>query len=95
MAGEHFTGISGYDRHDERARQLRELGLENAAARYAGAALVGTPDDVLATLEHVRDVLGRFELQLVPCFGGMPVEQADASLELFAREVLPVAKKFG
>jgi alkanesulfonate monooxygenase SsuD/methylene tetrahydromethanopterin reductase-like flavin-dependent oxidoreductase (luciferase family) len=94
MAGEHFEGISGYARHDEQARQLRELGLENAAARYAAAALVGTPDDVLATLEHVRHVLGRFELQLVSRFGGMPAEQADASLELFAREVLTVAKKF-
>jgi len=58
MAGEHFTGISGYARHDEQARQLREFGLENAAARYAAAALVGTPGDVLAKLEHVRDVLG-------------------------------------
>jgi alkanesulfonate monooxygenase SsuD/methylene tetrahydromethanopterin reductase-like flavin-dependent oxidoreductase (luciferase family) len=94
MAGEHFKGITGYARHDEQARRLREFGLENAAAGYAAAALVGTPDDVLAELEHVRDVLGRFELHVVPCFGGMPAEQADASLELFAREVLPVAKKF-
>jgi alkanesulfonate monooxygenase SsuD/methylene tetrahydromethanopterin reductase-like flavin-dependent oxidoreductase (luciferase family) len=94
LAGEHFTSISGYDRHDEQARQLREFGLENAAARYTGAALVGTPDDVLAELERVRGVLGRFELQLVPRFGGMPAEQADASLELFAREVLPVARGF-
>ena len=94
MAGEHFKGITGYARHDEQARRLREFGLENAAAGYAAAALVGTPDDVLAELEHVRDVLGRFELHVVPCFGGMSAEQADASLELFAREVLPVAKKF-
>ncbi|WP_411152556.1 LLM class flavin-dependent oxidoreductase [Streptomyces sp. A30] len=94
MAGEHFKGISGYGRHDEQARQLREFGLENAAARYSSSALVGTPDQIIEKLRHVQDVMGTFELQLAPSFGAMPHDEANASLELFAKEVLPAVKQF-
>lgn len=93
MAGDHFNNVSGYQRHAEQAKQLREFGLDNAAARYAAAALVGTPDEVLEKLHHIHEVMGSFELQLAPSYGAMPLDQARASLELFAREVLPVAKK--
>jgi hypothetical protein len=40
-------------------------------------------------------VLGSFQLIVLPSFGGMPYEQAERSLELFAKEVVPAARELG
>lgn len=91
MAGKHFEGIKGHERYAENAAYFREIGLEKAADNYAATTLWGDPERILGQIEEIRDVLGDFELSLSPSFGGMPYEQAQASLELFAREVLPKA----
>jgi hypothetical protein len=41
-----------------------------------------------------RAVIGDFELNVSFRFGGIPYEKAQASLQLFAREVLPVLKSW-
>lgn len=92
MAGEHFAGITGHERYAANAAHFREIGLEKAANDYAATALWGAPERILGQIEAIRDVLGDFELTLAPAFGGMPYEQARASLALFAREVLPKAR---
>ncbi len=92
MAGEHFTGLKGHERYAANAAYFREIGLEKAANDYAATALWGDPERILGQIEAIRDVLGDFELTLAPSFGGMPYDQARASLELFAREVMPKAR---
>ncbi|MFO7252114.1 MAG: LLM class flavin-dependent oxidoreductase [Actinomycetes bacterium] len=92
MAGEHFKGLKGHERYAANAEYFRSIGLEKAASDYAAAALYGSPERILGQIEEIRDVLGDFELSLAPSFGGMPYDQARASLELFAREVLPKAR---
>ncbi|GAA5162717.1 LLM class flavin-dependent oxidoreductase [Amycolatopsis dongchuanensis] len=92
MAGEHFAGIKGHERYAANAAYFREIGLEKAANDYAATALWGNPERILGQIEAIRDVIGDFELTLAPAFGGMPYDQAHASLELFAREVLPKAR---
>jgi hypothetical protein len=39
-------------------------------------------------------VIGDFELNVSFRFGGIPYEKAEASLQLFAKEVLPVLKSW-
>jgi alkanesulfonate monooxygenase SsuD/methylene tetrahydromethanopterin reductase-like flavin-dependent oxidoreductase (luciferase family) len=93
FTGEHFAQIEGYQRYDEIARAFRQMGVEAAADNYAACALSGTPDQILAKIAEIKDVLGSFELTLLPSFGGMPYEQAEQSLQLFAKEVLPGARE--
>ncbi|PXY22994.1 hypothetical protein BAY60_23600 [Prauserella muralis] len=92
MAGEHFASIKGHERYAANAEYFREIGLEKAAHNYAATALWGSPERILGQIEAIRDELGDFELTVAPSFGGMPYDQARASLELFAREVLPKAR---
>ena len=56
------------------------------------AASWGTPDRILRELEKRREVVGDFELNVSFRFGGIPYDEAEASLKLFAKEVLPVLK---
>jgi len=89
MAGEHFAQTAGYQRYAETAALLRQVGLEAAAEGYASVSLCGTPDQLLRQIADIKDVLGDFQLIVIPSFGGLPYEQANASLELFAKEVMP------
>ena len=45
-------------------------------------------------LEARRGVIGDFELNVSFRFGGIPYDKAEASLRLFAREVMPVLKSW-
>jgi alkanesulfonate monooxygenase SsuD/methylene tetrahydromethanopterin reductase-like flavin-dependent oxidoreductase (luciferase family) len=91
--GHHFREIKGYERYDEVAKLFRQAGLEGAADAYAACALTGTPDQIIAKLAGIKEVLGSFELTILPSFGAMPYDHAEQSLELFAREVLPAARE--
>jgi len=93
MSGDHFERIEGYQRYAELAQYLREAGLEKAAAAYTASALWGTPAQIIEQIASIRDILGSFELIVVPSYGGMPHDQAERSLELFAREVMPAARE--
>lgn len=89
MAGEHFAKTEGYQRYAETAALLRQVGQEAAAEAAASVALFGTPDQILKQVAGIRDVLGDFQLIVIPSFGGLPYDQAIRSLELFAKEVMP------
>jgi len=55
----------------------------------ARAALIGTPDQVRTRLERLLERLQVTHLILAVQLPGLPVARANASLELFAREVMP------
>jgi len=93
FTGKHFATQKGYERYAEKAEALRQTGVEQAGKDYADAALWGTPEQILDRLAWMQDVMGEFELVVAPAFGGMPYDQARESLELFATEVVPVARE--
>jgi len=49
---------------------------------------------VLRAYEERRALLGDFELNSAFRFGGIPLAKAEASMRLFANEVLPVLKQW-
>jgi alkanesulfonate monooxygenase SsuD/methylene tetrahydromethanopterin reductase-like flavin-dependent oxidoreductase (luciferase family) len=92
--GEHFATVKGYDAYAQKAEIARKGGLEGAVEGFMKAAVWGDPDRVLRELEARRQVIGDFELNVSFRFGGVPYEKAEASLQLFAKEVLPVLKSW-
>jgi alkanesulfonate monooxygenase SsuD/methylene tetrahydromethanopterin reductase-like flavin-dependent oxidoreductase (luciferase family) len=89
---EHFTTVKGYDAYAQKAEIARKGGIEGAVDGFMKAAVWGTPDRVLRELEARRGVIGDFELNVAFRFGGIPYDEAAASLQLFASEVLPILK---
>ena len=57
---------------------------------FMKATAWGTPDQILANLEQRRELIGPFEYTTAFRYGGIPYEEATASMQLFASEVLPV-----
>jgi hypothetical protein len=55
--------------------------------------MTGNPSQILDQLADIKETIGAFNLVVLPSFGGMPYDQAEQSLQLFAKEVLPVARE--
>ncbi|MBX5493258.1 MAG: flavin-dependent oxidoreductase, partial [Chloroflexi bacterium] len=52
-------------------------------------AFVGTPAEVVEQVRFVRETFGEVEPSMQINFGGLPLAEAQRTLELFAREVMP------
>jgi alkanesulfonate monooxygenase SsuD/methylene tetrahydromethanopterin reductase-like flavin-dependent oxidoreductase (luciferase family) len=85
-------GVHGYEYYAGISRYIDEHGTEGAAHDFADLMPWGTPDQVLERLAVLRDMVGMSALFPWFSYAGMPTEDAESSLRLFAREVLPVVK---
>jgi alkanesulfonate monooxygenase SsuD/methylene tetrahydromethanopterin reductase-like flavin-dependent oxidoreductase (luciferase family) len=94
VMGDHFKTTKGYGAYAQAAEVLRKIGESGFLNGFMSASAWGTPDDVLETLEKRRALLGSFELATSFRFGGIPYDKAEESLRLFAKEVLPVLKRW-
>jgi alkanesulfonate monooxygenase SsuD/methylene tetrahydromethanopterin reductase-like flavin-dependent oxidoreductase (luciferase family) len=87
--GEHFGKAKGYEAYANAAEMLRQAGQEAATDAFVDAQSWGTPQQILDKLERRRATIGDFELNVVASFAGLPFEDAEQSLRLFAKEVMP------
>ena len=88
----HFETAKGYDAYAKKSQIARETGRDGLVKALLQVAVRGTPDQVLRAYEARRELLGDFELNSSYRFGGIPLAKAEASMRLFAKEVLPVLK---
>ena len=89
IMSDHFKDTQGYDHYANAAEAFAAVGLETSAQVYCQVQTWGTPEMILEKLRSRRELLGEYELNLLACYGGMPYEEAEGSLRLFATEVLP------
>lgn len=89
LMSEHFKEVKGYEHYATAGDLFRQVGLEPSLESYVGVQTWGTPEQILEKLRWRRGVIGEFELGMIVAYGGMPQETVEASVELFAREVLP------
>ena len=94
LMSDHFSTIKGYNAYAQKSEIVRKTGLEGMVAGFMKAAVWGPPDRILRELEERRQTVGAFELATSFRFGGIPYATAEASMRLFAKEVLPVLKSW-
>jgi len=92
---DYHAKIKGYEAYGNAAQLLREMGKDNAAEDFVNQQAWGTPQQILDTLEKRRRVLGDFESNICTSYAGLPFKEAEASLRLFAKEVLPEIRAWG
>ena len=71
------------------AAALRDSGLADAANAFVDINTFGTPQQILEKMETRKRQLGDFDLTVQVSYGGLTGEQAEKSIRLFAKEVLP------
>jgi alkanesulfonate monooxygenase SsuD/methylene tetrahydromethanopterin reductase-like flavin-dependent oxidoreductase (luciferase family) len=89
MASDHFAKMKGYGDYANNAALLKDIGMDVAAKAFCDINTYGTPKQILEKLEARRRIVGDFDLTVQVSYGGMSPENAESSIRLFAKEVLP------
>ena len=87
-----IASVPGYEYYAKLQENIHRHGLEKFNAFLADLNVWGTPDQVTAKMLDIVDKADAGGLVMLPCYGGMPPDLANANLELFAAEVLPTLK---
>jgi alkanesulfonate monooxygenase SsuD/methylene tetrahydromethanopterin reductase-like flavin-dependent oxidoreductase (luciferase family) len=98
-----FQGVKGYEAYAAREASATavlassvtgdEKGKPKTAGYHASNLLIGTPEEIFNRITAAQEACSFLELTIVPQFGTMPYDEAMASTELFAKEVLPAVQK--
>ena len=89
LFSDHFGDIKGYRGYGKQAEMLQKIGVDGYVKGFLAANAWGTPDQILETFRARWDTIGEFELATCFRYGGLPFEEAEASMRLFGAEVLP------
>lgn len=94
LMDEHLLNVKGYQGYGRQAGTLKAMGFDKYLDGFLAANAYGTPEQMLAKFRQRREIIGDYELATCFRFGGLSVEDTRASMELFAREVLPELKRW-
>jgi alkanesulfonate monooxygenase SsuD/methylene tetrahydromethanopterin reductase-like flavin-dependent oxidoreductase (luciferase family) len=89
----HLAAVKGYESYGRMAKTYARL--QDAQERvkatefYVKIQIVGTPDDCLQQIAELQRVTGLDHLVTEFSFGGLPHEEAEQNMRLFAERVLP------
>ena len=92
----HLATVKGYESYGKMAKTYAKMKDEtfkkSANEFYVSIQISGTPDDCIQQIAELRRLTGVDHLVTEFSFGGMPHEEAECNMRLFAEEVLPVLK---
>jgi len=90
----HLNAVKGYEAYDKigqtYAKMKDDSRRQKATEFYVGIQIVGTPDDCAQQIEQLHALTGLDHLIAEFSFGGLPHEDAEVNMRLFADRVLPV-----
>jgi alkanesulfonate monooxygenase SsuD/methylene tetrahydromethanopterin reductase-like flavin-dependent oxidoreductase (luciferase family) len=92
-----FEGVKGYESYAK--RESYATAVTNAPEKRKSPGydesnlLIGPPEVIIERIKASQKACAFSEITIIPNFGTMTVPQAEASLRLFAKEVLPVVRK--
>jgi alkanesulfonate monooxygenase SsuD/methylene tetrahydromethanopterin reductase-like flavin-dependent oxidoreductase (luciferase family) len=92
LESDHFKQAKGYEAYGTAVDLLKAIGLEQLCEMYLGVNVWGTPDQIVERLRARREVIGDHDLTCCFRYAGLPYGQAEASMRLFAAEVLPIVQ---
>ncbi len=93
----HLASVKGYEFYGRMAKtyaKMKDEGFRKQATDfYVKIQVVGTPDDCLQQLAELRRLTGLDHLVTEFGYGGMPHEDAELNMRLFADRVVPVLQR--
>src|ERR1700693_4507589 len=94
----HLSTVKGYESYGKMARTYAKIN-ESAETRakatdfYVSIQIVGTPNDCLEKIGQLQRLTGLDHLVTEFSFGGLPHEEAELNMRLFADRVLPTLQR--
>jgi alkanesulfonate monooxygenase SsuD/methylene tetrahydromethanopterin reductase-like flavin-dependent oxidoreductase (luciferase family) len=95
----HLASVKGYEFYGGMAKTYSKMKDESfrkkATDFYVKIQIVGTPDDCVEQVAELHRLTGVDHLVTEFAFGGMPHEQAELNMRLFAERVMPTLQRDG
>ncbi len=92
MASDHFGKAKGYEYYEQMAKNLKG-GADASVEYFLNLQVWGTPEMCFNKIDEIRKKVNANHFTGVFSYAGMPWEDAEKSLTLFAKEVMPELKK--
>jgi alkanesulfonate monooxygenase SsuD/methylene tetrahydromethanopterin reductase-like flavin-dependent oxidoreductase (luciferase family) len=93
----HLASVKGYEFYGGMAKtysKMQDAGYRQKATEfYVKIQVVGTPDDCLQQIRELQRLTGLDHLVIEFGYGGMPHEEAQLNMRLFADRVMPVLQR--
>ncbi len=93
----HLANVRGYESYASLTKTYAKMKDPAARAKatefYVSIQIVGTPDDCLQKIAELKRLTGLDHLICEFAWGGLPHEEAETNMRLFASEVLPVLQR--
>ena len=93
----HLANVKGYESYGKMAKTYSKLKDPAARAKmtdfYVSIQIVGTPDDCIQQLGELQKLTGTDHVVCDFSYGGMPHEQGELNMRLFADKVMPVMQR--
>ena len=93
----HLASVKGYEFYGKMAKTYSKMKDESyrqkATEFYVKIQVTGTPDDCLQQLAELHRLTGLDHLVTEFAFGGMPHEEAELNMRLFADRVMPMLQR--
>ena len=93
VAAEHFGKAKGYESYAAMQDALTAMGVEGMGKFFSDLQLWGTPEQCYEKVLDLRRRTGTNHLANNFSYAGMPFDQVNKSIELFASDVVPELQK--
>ncbi|HEY1919465.1 MAG TPA: LLM class flavin-dependent oxidoreductase [Streptosporangiaceae bacterium] len=96
MSAGHFKTTKGYEFYDNVTQHINRRGEDAAKDDFVTLMPWGTPQQVFDKLVAIHDLIGFQGLMCHFSYSDMPYDEAERSMRLFAREIMPELRlKYG
>lgn len=93
IGGDHFSNTKGYEQYTAMSKAVKE-NAARVTEKFVNLMPWGTPDQVVEKLRNIDQYIDMGTFIAHFAFAGMPYDQAEASMRLFASDVLPALKEW-
>jgi alkanesulfonate monooxygenase SsuD/methylene tetrahydromethanopterin reductase-like flavin-dependent oxidoreductase (luciferase family) len=89
FAGEHLARTRGYEYYGKMSEKIAAYGTETVIDYFVNLQVSGTPEQCYERIVDIHRRTGNSHYVGVFSYAGMPYDEAERSMRLFAAEVLP------
>ena len=93
FASDHLASTKGYEYYGKMADKIQTYGTATVTDYFVDLQVWGTPEQCHAKIADIHRRVGNSHFVGVFSYAGMPWEEAERNMRLFAREVMPEVKK--
>lgn len=93
FAGDHLKDMKGYEYYGKFAETIQRQGADASVDFFMDLQIWGTPQQCIDKITAVSDRTGADSFVGVFSYAGMPAEEAERNMKLFADKVMPELKR--